>query len=73
MGGHLSPLATPLMSSAIFGCAITRSNGPYIKMVVIVWVLVLFQLTVTKTKSTFSKVNIFKLTKTKTVTKNKCI
>ena len=36
-------------------------------------VLVLFQLTVTKTKSTFSKVNIFKLTKTKTITKNKRI
>ena len=35
--------------------------------------VVLFQLTVTKTKSTFSKVNIFKLTKTKTVTKNECI
>ena len=33
--------------------------------------LVLFQLTVTKTKSTFSKVNIFKLTKT--ITKIKSI
>ena len=31
--------------------------------------IVLFQLTVTKTKSTFSKVNIIKLTKTKTITK----
>ena len=32
------------------------------------YLLVLFQLTVTKTKSTFSKVNMFKLTKTKTIT-----
>ena len=33
----------------------------------------LFQLTVTKTKSTFSKVNKFKLTKTITITKIKSI